>query len=120
LRAAHISGALQLLLALIAVTEVQRRLAFGSAPRGAADGLRRPRGFECERRLHVATVPASPRRRTRQASWIFTTTDVIANVAVIVAALLVRLFDSNVPDLVAAVLIALVVLNGAIRILWLR
>jgi Co/Zn/Cd efflux system component len=47
-------------------------------------------------------------------------TDVIANVAMIVAALLVRLFDANVPDFLVAALIALVVLNGAIRILRLR
>ncbi|MDP9190356.1 MAG: hypothetical protein M3P06_01470 [Acidobacteriota bacterium] len=55
-----------------------------------------------------------------RASWIFTTTDVIANLGVIVAAILVRLIGSNIPDLVVAVLIALVVLNGAIRILRLR
>jgi Co/Zn/Cd efflux system component len=55
-----------------------------------------------------------------KASWIFTTTDVIANAGVIVAAVLVRILGSNIPDLVVAVMIALVVLNGAIRILRLR
>ena len=52
-----------------------------------------------------------------QASWIFTTNDVIANIGVIVAAGLVRLLESAVPDLVVATGIALVVLNGALRIL---
>lgn len=120
LRAAHISGALQLLLALVALAEVVRRLAFGSDP-------------EAPLMVYVALAALTANAGSMwllsrhrhggahmKASWIFTTTDVIANVAVIVAALLVRLFDSNVPDLVVAVLIALVVLNGAIRILRLR
>ena len=55
-----------------------------------------------------------------KASWIFTTTDVIANLGVIVAAVLVQLSGSNVPDLVVASLIVVVVLNGAIRILRLK
>jgi len=54
-----------------------------------------------------------------EASWIFTTNDVIANLGVIVAAVLVRFLNSPLPDLVVATVIALVVLNGAIRILWL-
>jgi Co/Zn/Cd efflux system component len=55
-----------------------------------------------------------------KASWIFTTNDVIANLGVIGAAGLVRLLKSNVPDLIVATVIALVVLNGAVRILRLR
>ena len=55
-----------------------------------------------------------------KASWIFTTNDVMANLGVAIAAGLVRLTGSNVPDLVVASVIALVVLNGAIRILRLR
>jgi len=54
-----------------------------------------------------------------EASWIFTTNDVIANLGVIVAAVLVRFLNSPLPDLVVATVIALVVLDGAIRILWL-
>jgi Co/Zn/Cd efflux system component len=55
-----------------------------------------------------------------KASWIVTTNDVIANLGVIVAAGLVGLTPSNVPDLVVATVIALVVLNGAVRILKLK
>lgn len=55
-----------------------------------------------------------------KASWIFTTNDVLANVGVIVAAGLVRLLGSNVPDLVVATGIAFLVLSGAIRILRLK
>lgn len=55
-----------------------------------------------------------------KASWIFTTNDVIANMGVIAAAGLVRLLGSNIPDLVVATGISLIVLNGAIRILRLK
>jgi Co/Zn/Cd efflux system component len=55
-----------------------------------------------------------------KASWIFTTNDVIANLGMIVAAGMVGLTRSNVPDLAVATVIALVILNGAIRILRLK
>jgi Co/Zn/Cd efflux system component len=55
-----------------------------------------------------------------KASWICTQTDVIGNLGVIAAALMVYIFKSPLPDLVAAAIIAFVVLNGAIRILRLR
>ena len=55
-----------------------------------------------------------------KASWIFTTNDVIANIGVIVAAVQVRLLHSPIPDLVVATIIAVVVLNGAVRILRLK
>lgn len=119
-KAAHISGALQLLLALVAVAGVVRHFLSGSEPEG---GLM----------IAVAAVALVANATSMwllsrhrhggahmKASWIFTTTDVIANLAVIVAGGLVRLAGSNIPDLVVAVLIALVVLNGAIRILRLR
>jgi Co/Zn/Cd efflux system component len=119
-KAAHVAGALQLVLALIALGEVGRRLLFGSEP-------------EAQIMIVVATFALAANAtsmwllsRHRQggahmrASWIFTTNDVIANLGVIVAAVLVRILGSNTPDLVVAVLIALVVLNGAIRILRLR
>ena len=119
-KAAHISGALQLLLAVVALAEVARRVLFGSEP-------------EAGLMIVVAAVALAANAtsmwllsRHRQggahmkASWIFTTTDVVANLGVIVAAVLVRLIGSNIPDLVVAVLISLVVLNGAIRILRLR
>ena len=119
-KAAHISGWMQLLLAVIAIVEVVRRVLFGSEPQAG---------------IMIAVAGAAllanatsmwllSRHRTggahMRASWIFTTTDVIANLGVIVAAILVRWIGSNIPDLVVAVLIALVVLNGAIRILRLR
>ena len=55
-----------------------------------------------------------------KASWICTQTDVIANFGVIVAALMVYMLQSAVPDLLVAIIIAFFVLSGAIRILRLR
>lgn len=51
-----------------------------------------------------------------RASWIFSKNDVIANVSVIVAGLLVMLFQSRLPDLVIGIAIALLVLQGGIQI----
>jgi Co/Zn/Cd efflux system component len=120
LKAARVSGVLQLLLAAGALAEVVRRVVFGSEP-------------EAPLMIAVALVALAAnvtcmwllaRHRAggahMKASWIFTTNDVIANVGVIVAAVLVRLLNSPLPDLVVATLIALVVLNGAIRILRLK
>ena len=55
-----------------------------------------------------------------RASWIFSTNDVIANLGVILAGALVAWTGTNTPDLIIGTLIALVVLNGARRILRLR
>jgi Co/Zn/Cd efflux system component len=52
-----------------------------------------------------------------QASWIFSTNDVIANVGVILAGALVSWTRSAIPDLVIGTIIGLVVLRGAVRIL---
>ena len=120
LKAARLSGVLQLLLAAGALFEVARRVIFGSEP---------------EAPLMVAVAAAAlianatsmwllSRHRHggahMKASWIFTTNDVIANISVIVAAGLVRFTGSNAPDLIVATGIALIVLNGAIRILRLK
>ena len=117
LKAARLSGILQLLLAFGALSEVVRRALFGSEPEAplmiviAAVALA----------ANAASMWLLSRHRGggahMKASWIFTTNDVIANIGVIAAAVLVRLLSSPVPDLVVATAIAIVVLNGAIRIL---
>lgn len=55
-----------------------------------------------------------------KASWIFSAHDVLANVGVIAAGLLVSWTGSNYPDLLIGTLISLLVLNGARRILQLQ
>lgn len=120
LKAAHVSGVLQLLLALGALAEVVRRVVFGSEPEAPLMVIVALAALTA----NVTCMWLLARHRHggahMKASWIFTTNDVIANLGVIVAAGMVRLTGSNVPDLVVATVIALVVLNGAIRILRLK
>lgn len=119
-KAARISGALQLLLAAGAFIEVVRRLIFGSEPEAPVMA-----GVAAVALVANATSMWLLARHRHggahmRASWIFTTNDVVANLGVIVAAGLVRVLNSNVPDLVVAAAIASVVLSGAIRILRLK
>jgi Co/Zn/Cd efflux system component len=120
LRAAHVSGVLQLLLAMGALAEVVRRVVFGSEPEAPLMVI--VAGAALIANVTCMWLLARHRHggAHMKASWIFTTNDVIANLGVIVAAGIVRLTGSNVPDLVVAAVIALVVLNGAIRILRLK
>ena len=52
-----------------------------------------------------------------RASVIFSANDVIINMGVIVAGLLVWLLDSRIPDLVVGIVVFLIVLRGAIKML---
>jgi Co/Zn/Cd efflux system component len=120
LKAARVSGVLQLLLAIGAFAEVVRRVLFGSEPEAPLMVIVALAALTA----NVTCMWLLARHRHggahMKASWIFTTNDVIANLGVIVAAGMVRLTASNAPDLVVASMIALVVLNGAIRILRLK
>lgn len=120
LRAAHLSGALQLILALGALAEIARRVVLGSEP-----------GPPVMMGVALLALVANAfclglivRHRHggahMKASYIFSANDVIANVGVIVAGALVGWTGSRVPDLVVGSAIALVVLGGAVRILHLR
>jgi Co/Zn/Cd efflux system component len=52
-----------------------------------------------------------------QASMIFTSNDVIINFGVIIAGILVKVLNSNKPDLIVGTLVFVVVIQGALRIL---
>ncbi len=116
-RAARISGWFQLVLAIGMLGEVGRRAALGSSPEPswmmgtAAVALL----------ANIACVLLLARHRGgglhMQASWIFTTNDVIANFGVIAAGALVLWTSSAIPDLVIGTIIGAVVLRGALRIL---
>jgi cation diffusion facilitator family transporter len=120
LRAAHLSGWFQLALATGALFEVVRRFIAGSDPEPpymigvAAIALV----------ANIACLWLITRHRDQgahmKASWIFSTNDVIANLGVIAAGLLVIITGSRYPDLVIGTVIALVVFSGAVRILRLR
>ena len=115
--AASIAGVLQGLLALAAIGEVVRRTLLGSDPEPAYMIL-----------VSIVALAANVWclrlvRRHREAgvhmtaSWIFSRTDVLVNVSVIVGGGLVALTDLTVWDLILGAGIAALVLSSAVRIL---
>lgn len=120
LRAAHLSGWLQLVLAFGALTEVLRRFIFGSEP---VSMLIICFGFVALA-ANVTCLALIARNRDKgahmQASWIFSANDVIANLGVILSGVLVAWSGSRYPDLAIGLIIGLIVLNGARRILQLK
>ncbi|GIZ51917.1 hypothetical protein NCCP691_19310 [Noviherbaspirillum aridicola] len=119
-RAAHLAGWLQLLLALGALFEVGRRFVFGSEPES---GLMMGVGL-IALLANVTCLVLISKKRDRgahmTASYIFSANDVIANMGVIAAGVLVAWTNSPYPDLVIGTVIGVIVLNGARRILQLR
>jgi Co/Zn/Cd efflux system component len=118
--AAHLAGWLQLLLALGVLIEVARRFAFGSEP---VSTLMMGVGLVALA-ANVTCLMLVSRQRDRgahmKASYIFSANDVLANLGVIAAGVLVAWTGSAYPDLVIGTLIGIVVLNGARQILALR
>ncbi len=116
-KAARLSGYLQLLLAALTLSEVVRRSVYGSeplAPYMVAVSL-------VALAANVACLALISKHRTggvhMQASFIFSANDVIANLGVILAGVLVYFTRSSIPDLIIGGLIAIVVLRSALKIL---
>ncbi len=120
LAAARLAGVLQLVLALAALAEVARRMLAGAMPE--------PVGMMGIALLalaaNVACLVLIARHREggvhMKASYIFSANDVIANLGVIGAGALVAWLGTPWPDWVIGLLIAAVVLAGAVRILRLK
>lgn len=120
LRAAHLSGWLQLALVVGALSEVVRRFLFGSEPMST---LMMGMGFVALVANVWCLLLVSKNRHGgahMKASWIFSANDVIANTGVILAGALVAWTGSRYPDLIIGSIIALIVLSGAIRILRIK
>jgi len=116
-RSARISGIFQLFLALGAFTEVVRRFFAGSEPQ--APMMMGVAALALAANVTCLWLLAKHRKGEvhMKASWIFSTNDVIANLGVIVAGVLVNITQSPVPDLVVGAVIGSVVFSGALRIL---
>lgn len=120
LRAAHLSGWLQVILALGALSEVLRRFVFGSEP---VSTLMMSFGLVALFANVLCLVLIAKNRDSgahMKASWIFSANDVIANLGVILAGALVAWTGLRYPDLVIGLIISVIVLNGARRILQLK
>ena len=117
-RVARMSGYFQLLLAIFGMVEVVRRfLGAGGEPSFTlmiGISLLALAG-------NVASLLVLQRAASKEvhmkASWIFTTNDVLVNIGVIVAGILVFVTGSKIPDLVVGAVVFCLVAYGAFRIL---
>ncbi len=115
-KAAHISGIFQVALGLGVLFDIVRRAVIGSEP---------------ESIMMVATGSVALVANTiclfliykhrqgevhMRASWIFSKNDVIANLGVIGAGLLIAFTESSYPDLIIGLLIATIVIIGGLHI----
>jgi len=118
--AARIAGLLQLALALGALSETGRRILTGSSPEEATMiGI-----SVLALAANVWCLVLISRHRHQgvhmRASYIFSANDVLANLGVILAGILVTWTGSPLPDWVIGFLIGAMVLVGSVRILRLR
>ena len=117
IRAAQVSGVLQIVLGLGVLLEVLRRVLYGSEPQSTlimlVGGVALFANIVC---LALISKHRGGGVHMR-ASWIFSTNDVIANVGVIVSGGLVALIGNRYPDLIIGTLISLLVIRGGISIL---
>jgi len=116
-KAAKISAYFQLLLGVIILIDITRRLFLGSEP---ISSLMIGMGFIALIANVVCLVIIRNHKNDEvhmRASWIFSANDVIANMGVIIAGVLVVWLDSRVPDLVIGCIVSIVVLRGAWMIL---
>jgi len=118
-RIAKLAGYFQITLAIIGFAEVLRRflgaeklpdfttMIFVSVLALIANGI-------C---LYLLQKSKSKKEAHMKASLIFTSNDVIINLGVITAGLLVNWLNSNKPDLIVGTIVFVLVIQGAIRIL---
>ena len=120
LRAAHLSGVFQAVLAVGVLLDVLRRAVSGSAPEAPAMIGISSLAFAANVSCLVLIARHRHGEAHMRASWIFSTNDVLANLGVIVAGALVAWTGSRIPDLAIGAAVGLLVLGGAVRILRLR
>ena len=120
LRVAHLAGWLEMALAIGALTEVLRRFVVGSAPESSIMMTIALVALIANVSCLALLSGHKDGGAHMRASWIFSSNDVIANLGVILAGVLVAWTGSPLPDLIIGTLIALVVLNGARRILGMK
>lgn len=116
-RAASISGIFQITLAALVLLDVIRKFIFGSSPESS---LMMGIGFLALIANVLCLCLIAQHRKDEihmRASWIFSKNDVIANLGVIVAGVMVNLSHSQIPDLIVGTVIAILVLRGGGQIL---
>lgn len=116
-KSARLSGYSQMFLAAFALVEVVRRFVFGSEPEPTYMIWVSLAALIA----NVSCLVLISRNRDggihMQASKIFSANDVVANMGVLVAGVLVSMTQSRIPDLVIGLIIAVIVFRGSIAIL---
>ena len=117
IKAAHLSGALQIILGVLVLLDAARRLVMGSEPESlliiSVGILAFVANFIC-----FALISKHKEGEVHmRASWIFSKNDLIANVGIIVSGALVYLLDSRFPDLIIGMIISIIVVRGGLHII---
>ncbi len=119
-RAAHLAGVLQVILAVGVLVEVVRRFAFGSEPESLVMMAIAFVALIANTSCLLLIYKHRGGGAHMKASWIFSANDVVINLGVITAGALVAWTGSNYPDLIIGTIAGVIVLNGARRILALK
>jgi Co/Zn/Cd efflux system component len=115
--AAHLSGLFQIALGSLVAVDVFRRFVWGSEP---VSMLMISVGTIALVANVICLKLISKHREGEvhmRASWVFSKNDVIANLGIIAAGLLVLALDSRYPDLLIGFAISIVVIRGGMQIL---
>lgn len=115
--AAYLSGSLLLLLGLAVLVEVGRRVFFGAEPLSGWMIGTAMLSLVVNLIVLRMLAPLKSGEVHLRATWIFTRADVVANVGVILAGVLVLWLSSPYPDFVIGALIGLYVIKEAAEIL---
>jgi len=117
-RIAKLSGYFQLILALLGFAEVIRRFVYMDALPGFQTMIIVSLLALCGNAISLYLLQKSKSKEAHmQASMIFTSNDVIANIGVIAAGVVVFLTQSMYPDLIIGTAVFVLVARGAFRIL---
>ena len=115
---AKASGYFQLILAVFGVVEVIRRfLGFGEVPTFQTMIIISSLALLGNATSLYLLQKSKNTEAHMQASMIFTSNDVIINIGVIIAGVLVFVTNSKIPDLVVGAIVFFIVARGAYRIL---
>ena len=117
INAARISGIFQILLGVVVFVDIVRRTILGSEPESLlmvlVGSVALIANVIC---LRLISKHKDGEVHMR-ASWIFSKNDVIANLGIIFAGVLVYQFDSRFPDLIIGLAISIIVIRGGILII---
>lgn len=114
---AMLSGMLQMLLGFGIIFEVIRRFLFGSEPISTIMIIISLFALAANVVCLVLLNKHKQGEVHMRATWIFSKNDVIANLGVITAGILVAYFESALPDLIIGTIISSVILHGSYQIL---